>query len=46
MGEEVLGRIERWERRERNIIFFIIFLYNLYNFIESYKKIETKKLKC
>ena len=43
--EKLLGRIERWERRERNIYIFILFDCVIFIiFIELYVKIESGML--
>ena len=51
--EKLLGRIEKWERRERNIYIYIyiyIFIFILFDcvifiiFIELYVKIESGML--
>ena len=45
--EKLLGRIERWERRERNIYIYIFILFHcviFIIFIELYVKIESGML--
>ena len=48
--EKLLGRIERWERRERNIYIYIYIFFILFDcvifiiFIELYVKIESGML--